>query len=454
MVENNPHDESGSFLPPRPIDRIISPVSRFMHVEAMGGVVLLISAIVAIALANSPVSKDFLGFWKTPVGLQIGTFEFRHPLYHLINDGLMAIFFFVVGLEVKREIVHGELRGIRQAALPLAAALGGMIVPAGVFLLLQGSDPQARRGWGIPMATDIAFVVGCMAVLGRRVPHGLRVLLLSLAIADDIGAILVIAVGYTASLSMGWLAIGLAGFVLVFLMGRLGIRSFAVYTVVGTFIWFAFHESGVHATIAGVILGLMTPANRALGTEGAKRFLDRIASTLKRNDWNDEGKTVGRIRSRYTVAREMVSPLSFLLHVLHPWVSFVIMPVFALANAGVPFSPEDLGKPIAVAIMAGLFLGKPVGIAAVSYLAVKLRIAQLPSGVSWLQIVGGGVLAGIGFTMALFIAGLAVQGQLLSEAKVGVLAASAASAAVGMIILYVAHARNPQSAATAVGPGH
>lgn len=427
-------------FPRQPIDRLISPVVRFMHIEAMGGVVLLIAAVAALVLANSPVAKDFLGVWKTQVGFQFGSFEFRHPLYHLINDGLMAIFFFVVGLEVKRELVHGELRGIRKAALPLAAAIGGMVVPAGIFLLFQAGTP-GQRGWGIPMATDIAFVVGCMAVLGRRVPHGLRVMLLSLAIADDIGAILVIAIGYTSNLSLAWLGAGFAGFGLIYAMGRIGIRSFSVYTAVGILIWFAFHESGVHATIAGVILGLMTPATRYVGVESARTFFDRVSNTFHGEDWNDEGETVDRLREQCRVARETVSPLTYLIHVLHPWVSFVIMPLFALANAGVPFVASDLTQPMSVAVIAGLFLGKPIGVTLASVLAVRLGIAQLPAGVSWLQVVGGGILAGIGFTMALFIAGLAVQNPLLDQAKVGILTASVLAAISGVVVLLIAGRR-------------
>ncbi|MEK6235522.1 MAG: Na+/H+ antiporter NhaA, partial [Planctomycetales bacterium] len=247
-------------LPEKPIDRFVEPVKRFMRVEAASGVVLLICTVIAMVAANSPWSEAFLHFWKTPVDLVIGEAPPNpHYLQHWINDGLMVIFFFVIGLEVKREIVLGELRDLRQAVLPMVAALGGMIVPAGVYLSLQFGQ-TGQDGWGIPMATDIAFVVGCLAVLGSRVPHGFRILLLSLAIVDDIGAILVIAVGYTENLNLIALGLGILGLGGVFLLNKVGVRNIGVYCVCGALIWLAFHESGVHATIAGVLLGLMTPA--------------------------------------------------------------------------------------------------------------------------------------------------------------------------------------------------
>jgi Na+:H+ antiporter, NhaA family len=298
------------------------------------------------------------------------------------------------------------------------------------------------------MATDIAFVVGCMAVLGKRVPHGLRVMLLSLAIADDIGAILVIAIGYTSDLSLPWLGAGFGGFGLILILSFIGVRSFLVYTIVGAAIWFAFHESGVHATIAGVILGLMTPTARIVGVEEARGFFDRVSNRLHGDDWNDEGEMVERVRDQCRVARETVSPLAFLIHVLHPWVSFLIMPVFALANAGVPIGQGYITEPISLAVIAGLFLGKPIGVTLASLLAVKLRVAQLPVGVTWLQVVGGGALAGIGFTMAIFIAGLAVNYPLLDQAKVGILAASVFSAVAGMVVLTIAHRQKPTADTT------
>jgi len=255
------HESPLPDLPKEAVGRLTAPIARFMHVEAAGGVVLLLATLAALALANSPLADGFLAFWKTKLGFSIGSFSMEHSLKHWINDGLMAIFFFVIGLEVKRELVLGELRDLKAATLPIVAALGGMIVPAALYLGLQAGQP-GESGWGVPMATDIAFVVGCMAVLGNRVSKSLRVLLLSLAIVDDIGAILVIAIGYTDALSVAWLMRGFGGILVVLFLGRIGVRNVGVYAVLGALVWLAFHESGVHATIAGVILGLITPAKR------------------------------------------------------------------------------------------------------------------------------------------------------------------------------------------------
>lgn len=429
-------------LPQEPVDRLLAPLARFLHVEAASGIVLLACTVAALILANSPWSDRFLGFWETPLGFQIGSFEMHHSLKHWINDALMAIFFFVIGLEVKRELVIGELRELRRAVLPIAAALGGMIAPAAIYLALQLGQP-GQRGWGIPMATDIAFVVGCMAVLGPRVPHSLRVMLLSLAIADDIGAILVIAVGYTAGIQGSALLLGLLGIAAIVGLGRLGVRGFPVYALLGLLVWLAFHESGIHATIAGVILGLMTPARSYLGEGPFGEALDRAGQIFQGGGWQSEGHRAEKVRRFQRAVRETISPLEYLEHTLHPWVSFAIMPLFALANAGVPLRLSDLGAPVAVAVMAGLLVGKPLGIVLLSWLAVKLNVARLPEGVTWGMIVAGGCLAGIGFTMALFIAGLALGDALLDTAKVGVLAGSVLSATAGMVLMVVLFPRTP-----------
>lgn len=420
-------------LPEEPIDRLLAPIERFLHVEAASGVVLAVAAATALLLANSPASGPFLAIWKTPVAFGFGTFQLSYSLQHWINDGLMALFFFVIGLEVKRELVLGELRDLRQASLPIAAALGGMLVPAGVYLALQYGEP-GEVGWGIPMATDIAFVVGCLAILGSRVPRAFRVLLLSLAIADDIGAILVIAVGYSDSVQWGALLAGAALIGVVLLLQRLGARSFLVYTLLGALIWFAFHESGVHATLAGVILGLMTPARAYLSETAFARMLRRAREIL-RGEWDTPSRRVEHVRGLQRATREVVSPLEYLEAVLHPWVGFVIMPIFALANAGVPLRLSGFSDPVALAVAAGLVVGKPVGIVASSWLAVRTGLAVLPPGVGWGMLLGGGFLAGIGFTMALFIAGLALEGATLDAAKIGILGASILAAALGMLLL-------------------
>ncbi len=424
------HDD----LPPsEPISRLVKPIVRFLHVEAASGGVLLVATIVALILANSPAAAWVEHFWQTPLSVAAGKFAFQLTIEQFINDGLMAVFFFVVGLEVKRELVLGELRDVRRAALPIAAALGGMIVPAGIYLALQSGQP-GERGWGIPMATDIAFVVGCLSVMGSRVPHGLRVMMLTLAIADDIGAILVIAIGYSDGIHWNWLLAGLAGLVVVWGFSRLGVRSFMAYIVAGIFVWFAFHESGIHATIAGVILGIMTPARSSVRVDRVKASLNRIDQLFQEDSQHTPHRADKLNRFRHA-ARELVSPLEFLIHQLHPWVSFVTMPVFALANAGVAVRIQQIGSPIAVAVLAGLVIGKVLGIVLFSWLAVKLRVARLPDGVDLWCLLAGGLLGGIGFTMALFIASLALESHHLPEAKVGILVGSAISAIAGMLVL-------------------
>jgi len=431
-----------SDLPDAPIRRLTQPLRNFLHVETSGGIVLAAASVFALVLANSALGAEYLAIWKTE--FSIGFPSMTHSLKHWISDGLMAVFFFVIGLEVKRELVAGELRDLRKAALPIAAALGGMIVPAAIYLFLQWGEP-GQRGWGIPMATDIAFVVGCMALLGSRVPPGLRVMLLSLAIADDIGAIIVIAIGYTDTIHWGALAAGVAGFGVIYALMRLGVRSKGIYTVVGIGVWFGFHESGVHATVAGVIIGLMTPTESAVSDSGLQRTLGQLDQFLH-GEWDSDTQRRQLLQRMQRAAREAMSPLEWLEHNLHPWVSFGIIPLFALANAGVPFELSDLGSDVAVATMLGLFVGKPLGVFGASFLAVKLGLASLPRGVSWLAVLGGGFLAGIGFTMALFIAGLALEGDALDIAKVGILGGSLASAAVGMGVLMAALPRRDESA--------
>jgi NhaA family Na+:H+ antiporter len=437
-----------SLLPKEPVQRLTKPLAHFLHIEAASGVVLLACAVVALAVANSPVSEAFLGFWEIPLGVEIGEFQLRHPLKHWVNDGLMVVFFFVIGLEVKRELVLGELREVRRAAMPVAAALGGMLAPAGLYLVFQ-AGAAGQRGWGVPMATDIAFVVGCMALLGPRVPGALRVMLLSLAIVDDIGAILVIAVGYTETLHLSWLATGAIGIAIVIGMQFIGVRSMGAYTILGVVIWLGFHESGVHATIAGVVLGLLTPARPYLAQSVGGELLEKARSVFLSGTWESDALRAGRVREYQRVTHETISPLAYLIYLLHHWVAFLIMPLFALANAGVALRATDVVSPVAIAVMVGLVVGKPTGILLLCWLSLKLGIAELPASVSWRQITGGGFLAGIGFTMALFIAGLALEDDLLRSAKVGVLLGSLISAVVGMVIL--AGAPMPPSGSPARG---
>jgi len=428
-------EDSGLTLPSAPIDRFAKPLERFLHIEAAGGVVLLVSALFALVIANSPASDWYLAIWKTTVSFGWGDFQMSHSLKHWINDGLMVIFFFVMGLEVKRELVLGELRDLRRAALPIAGAIGGMVVPACIYLAIAGGS-DAARGWGIPMATDIAFVVGCLAVLGSRVPPSLRVMLVSLAIADDIGAILVIAFGYTEQVYVGWLLFGLAMVGLTVALGWLGVRSVGVYMVVGGFVWLGFHESGVHATIAGVILGLATPAH-SWAQEGLVADLVTRASTIVTGGgWISSQQRLRTLREVEIAAREALSPLERLENTLHPWASFAIVPIFALANAAVPISSgSEFPVGVALAVAAGLVVGKPIGILLISWLAVRARVAVMPEGVTWAAIAGAGCLAGIGFTMSLFIGGLALAGANLEAAKLGILGGSMVAAVLGMTLL-------------------
>lgn len=418
-------DELGRLGDVTPVERWLRPIVSFLQIESVSGLVLLACAVAALLLANSPWSAAYAGFWQTPVHLAVGGLELNKPLLLWVNDGLMTFFFFVVGLEIKREMFAGELSDPRKAVLPVVAALGGMVVPALVYLAFQWGQPTAG-GWGIPMATDIAFVVGFLALFGPRAPHVLKVLLLSLAIADDIGATLVIALVYSTDLSLPALAVGAAGFGLLLFFRQIGVRRVLVYAVLGTMIWLAFVKSGVHPTVAGVAMGLLTPARPWLGDRVP---INIVTDLFKRfgGHWGEESDP-----SR----REPISPLERLEQGLHPWVAFLVMPVFALANAGVEIELAALARPVAVAIAAGLVLGKPIGIVLFSWVSVKLGLARLPAELNGKVLVGAGCLAGIGFTMSLFIAGLALRGPHLDEAKIGILAGSTVSAALGSLLLW------------------
>lgn len=433
-VENINSQPPELSLPGRPVDRFIEPLARFFHVESASGIVLLFVTVMALVLANSPLSDAYLAFWKTPLTLAVGPFEMRYSLQHWINDGLMAIFFFVIGLEVKRELVLGELKDLRAAIIPLVAALGGMVIPAVLFLTFQWGE-AGQRGWGIPMATDIAFVVGGLAILGERVPKSLRIFLLTLAIVDDIGAILVIAIGYTAELHLSALAWGFGGIGLLLVLLRIEVRSLPVYVVLGLGVWLGFHESGVHATIAGVILGLITPAQAWVSQGLLAEFIQKLGDVLQGNNGQIGDEHQALLQSVTVAAQASTSPVERLETALHPWVGFGIMPLFALANAGIPIQGAGFTESIVIALVIGLAVGKPVGILLFSGLSVLLGFAKLPDDISWGILGASGILAGIGFTMSLFIAGLALTGGLLDAAKLGILLGSALSAVVGMVLL-------------------
>jgi NhaA family Na+:H+ antiporter len=419
------------------IDRLTEPFAKFFKIEAAGGIVLLSCALIALGIANSPWAASFAGLWHTTIGVTIGDFAFQLSLKHWINDGAMTLFFFVVGLEIKRELVHGELSEVRNAVLPVVAALGGMLVPAAIYILSQYGEPGAN-GWAVPMATDIAFVAGFLALLGSRVPFTLKILVLTLAIIDDIGAVLVIAVAFTDGISLpmlGWAGAGLGA---TLICRWMGVRAISVYVLIGVGIWFAVLMAGIHATIAGVVLGLLTPSSPWL----AKRSLLKVVSGTEhrlqkdRDASNETEHQEEAVNLLGTTAQETISPLDRLETALHPWVAFFIMPLFALANAGVPVNIESLTAPVSMATAVGLVLGKPLGIVAFSALAVKLGWAQLPEGVNWKILTGAGCLAGIGFTMSLFIAGLSLGEGLLESGKIGALLGSAISATIGCSLLW------------------
>lgn len=436
MKHEQNHVESPSQLPPERIDWLNKPVARFIHFGTSAGAVLLIFSIVAMVLANSPWSGGFLRFWETEIGVNAGSFEVSRPLRGWINDGLMTIFFFVIALELKREVVLGEMRNLRIAALSVFAAIGGMVTPALFYLTIQMGQP-GQGGWGTVMATDTAFVIGCLALLGSRIPQSLRIFMLSLAIVDDVGAILVVAIGYGHDFN--WLALGLAasGFVVVFGMGWLGIRHMGIYSLAGIFIWIAMDASGVHATVTGVVLGLMTPTRSWVSDRRLRSILNRVVAHPSGDHWSGDTEDRKELRMAETAARETLSPVERLEMALLPWVGFGIMPLFALANAGVPVSLSGLGGSVTVAVIIGFALGKPIGVFAFSWLAVRTGVAVRPPDLSWALLAAGGFLAGIGFTMALFIANLAFEPDLINDAKIGILIASVLSAVAGTGMLAV-----------------
>jgi NhaA family Na+:H+ antiporter len=434
MNQDRQADTGLDRLPVELVDRLTKPFAWFLRIEALGGGILLLSTVAALALSNSPWAQPFLSAWELPVGLRVGSFEFARSSREWINDGLMTLFFFVVALELKRELVLGELRSPRLAAFSIAAALGGMLVPAALYLTLQ-LGREGVHGWGTVMATDTAFVIGCLALLGRRIPQSLRIFMLSLAIVDDIGAILVVAIGYSSQLAWGALALGAFGIASVRGMALLGIRSIPVYFLVGAAIWLAVDASGIHATITGVVLGLLTPTGRWVSDDRLQAILARVVADPSGDRRSDmaEGRRAWRL-SKLAI-RETLSPVERLEMMLHPWVSFAIMPLFAFANAGMPLSVADLGSPVTTAVFVGFTIGKPVGILTFGWLTLRSGLASRPPDMGWGMLAGGGLLAGIGFTMALFIADLAFDDALIDAAKLGILSASVVSAAAGLAVL-------------------
>ncbi|MGC8534919.1 MAG: Na+/H+ antiporter NhaA [Rhizomicrobium sp.] len=429
-------------LPHEMADRFTGPLTRFLAIEAAAGAALLLATLAALVLSNSAWSTSFLAFWRTPVGLHFGGWDYARSLRNWINDGLMTLFFFVVALELKRELVLGELRHLRMAALSLAGALGGMLVPLVIYLILMAGRPGIH-GWGAVMATDTAFVIGCLALLGSRIPPTLRLFLLSLAIFDDVGAILVVAFGYGHALNWPMLALGVLGLAAVAGVAWIGIRSIPIYFLFGGAIWLCFDASGLHPTFTGVALGLMTPTSAWVNDTRLRAILGRVLAHETGEHWS--GDTVERrdLQRAGTAVTHALSPVERMEMMLHPWVGFAIMPLFAFANAGVSISRVDLCQPVSAAIFAALVCGKPSGVFVFTWLAVRLGLATRTTGLSWPLLAAGSLLTGIGFTMSLFIAGQAYAPAMLNAAKIGILAGSVVSASAGLLVLGVLAYRKP-----------
>ena len=385
---------------------VLRPVQAFVATESAGGIALLAATIAALAWANSPWDGSYRDLWSTHVGFDTGLISLRASLVHAVNDGLMAIFFFLVGIEIKRELIDGELASRQKAALPVAAAFGGMVVPALIYVAWNAGG-EGAHGWGIPMATDIAFALGVLALLGRQAPFALKVFLLALAIVDDLGAIAVIAVFYTDTVAIAAIAWAIVMVAAIFAAQRLRVASIPVYVVLGALLWLAVWKSGIHATVAGVILAALAPIHLPANVPGAE------------------------------------PPIEHVERLLHPWVSFLIIPVFALANAGIPLSSGSIhaaaSSAVTAGVLTGLVLGKPIGIMLFAWLAIRLRLAAMPEGMDFVHIAGGAVLAGIGFTVSLFVTSLAFESNALQEeAKVGILAGSLVAGIAGFVYLWIA----------------
>lgn len=427
----------------RVVKTIQKPVREFFKLQSASGILLFFCAGVALVWSNSAWSHQYEQFWHTNITIGYGSIALSKSLLHWINDGFMVIFFFVVGLEIKREMLIGELSDLKKAMLPIVAAIGGMVVPALIYVAFtQGTE--SASGWGIPMATDIAFSLGVLTLLGKRIPIQLKVFLTAFAIVDDIGAVIVIAMFYASNILWGNLAI--AAGILFLLAGAnyFGVRNSLLYAVLGILLWLAFLNSGVHATVAGVLLAMTIPARSTLDKRG---FLEKSRSLLAELERSDEASADSegsrndqqRIRAMSQACEDVEAPTQRFEHALHPWVIFVIMPIFALANAGVVLSEDPvalISNPLAIGIVLGLVVGKQIGVALFSWGAVRSGIASLPSSLSWRHIYGVGWLGGIGFTMSLFIAGLAFESSSLMDiSKIGIYAGSLIAGIGGVLIL-------------------
>ncbi|WP_295713282.1 Na+/H+ antiporter NhaA [Mucilaginibacter sp.] len=424
-----------------PIDKFTEPVNKFIHQEHTSGIVLFISVLAAIAWVNSPFAHSYHHLWDIKFSLGFGDYVLNHPLHLWINDGLMALFFFVIGLELKREFMAGELSTIKKASLPMVAALGGMLVPALIYFFIN-KGTESEHGWGIPMATDIAFALALLSLAGKHIPTSVKVFLSALAVADDLGAVLVIAIFYSTHIALVPLTIGIWLLVILLIGNKMGIRSIAFYLVIGFAVWVAFLLSGVHATIAGVLVAFTIPARTRINEKNYAESLKKLLFDFEKQIPNNS--TLTTVEQHHTIEKikelsmDAETPLQKVEYLLHPWVAFVIMPLFALANAGIIIGADfftSIMNPVSMGVAIGLLAGKFAGVLMATWLMVKFG-AQLPAKANWKQITGVALLAGVGFTMSLFISGLAfTHAEMVDQAKYGILLASLLAGVLGVVVL-------------------
>lgn len=422
---------------------LITPFQKFVKIESLSGILLFTATILALIWANSPISDIYNSIWEYKLGFSSQSFELSKPLLLWINDGLMAVFFFLIGLEIKRELLIGELNSLRKAAFPFFAAIGGIVVPVLLFLFLN-TNPNTQDGWGIPMATDIAFTLAILQLLGKRVPLSLKVFLMAFAIVDDLGAVLVIALFYSGDLNWSLLLISLVLLLVLYFLAYKKIYSKYLSFIVAVIVWFLFLKSGIHPTIAGVLMAFSIPIRQKVGVKVFTKELTEIISRIKTVEDNDvpilTREQIDEIDNLEDWTCKVQSPLQHLEHRLHNWVAYFIMPLFAFANAGVSFQTAfPLDYNLIFVISISLFLGKSIGISLMSYLSVKLKWAELPDGFGFMQVIGVAVLAGVGFTMSIFIANLAFveNTAYVDSAKVGIIVGSFISALFGFALLFI-----------------
>lgn len=436
--------------PINPNRRLLTPIREFIHAETTGGIVLFATAVIAMFLANSLWSDTYLTFWKKQLTIGFGSWALSKPLALWINDGLMVIFFFVVGLEIKREILAGELSTIKKSMLPVFAALGGMVVPAMIYMFFNHAG-EGRNGWGIPMATDIAFALGLLLIFGKSIPISLKIFLTALAIVDDLGAVLVIALFYTSDLYLGSLVVGLIAMSFLLVMNYLEVRKVAVYVIFGILMWYAFLKSGIHPTLAGVLLAFTIPSRVKIDANDFPEHCRKLINEFE--DAGDCAKPYILCEAQQTAVQSLElachyaqSPMQRLETNLHSWVMFLVMPVFAIANAGIVFNQSlfaDALNPVTLGVFFGLAIGKPLGITLFSWVAVKAGLARLPEDLNWKMILGVSCVAGIGFTMSIFISDLAFESDTLMDmSKLGIFSASIFAGVTGWLILKSGKTKN------------